>query len=90
MMICVTDKVENIVGKGENADYHNFLLFPQCFQKPSFIGLENQELCGKGVMAMVKSLQSVTCLCVSWLSQTSTDTTCLSKGTGYFSHMHQR
>ena len=27
--------VENIVGKGENAGYQHFLLFPQCFQKAS-------------------------------------------------------
>ena len=27
------DRVENIVGKGENAGYQHFLLFPQCFQK---------------------------------------------------------
>ena len=27
---------ENIVGKGENAGYQQFLLFPQCFQKFSF------------------------------------------------------
>ena len=26
-------RVENIVGKGENAGYKQFLLFPQCFQK---------------------------------------------------------
>ena len=25
-------RVENIVGKGENAGYQHFLLFPQCFQ----------------------------------------------------------
>ena len=30
--------VENIVGKGENAGYQHFLLFPQCFQKGSFSG----------------------------------------------------
>ena len=30
--------VENIVGKGENAGYQHFLLFPQCFQKPSDSG----------------------------------------------------
>ena len=35
-MISVLDKVENIVEKGENADYQHFLLFPQCFQKASF------------------------------------------------------
>ena len=31
-------RVENIVGKGENADYQHFLLFPQRFQKASFSG----------------------------------------------------
>ena len=30
--------VENIEGKGENAGYQHFLLFPQCFQKASFSG----------------------------------------------------
>ena len=35
MMIYVLDRVQNIVGKGENAGYQHFLLFPQCFQKPS-------------------------------------------------------
>ena len=29
--------VENIVGKGENAGYQYFLLFPQCFQKASML-----------------------------------------------------
>ena len=28
-----SDRVENIVGNGENADYQHFLLFPQGFQK---------------------------------------------------------
>ena len=27
----VFGRVESIVGKGENADYQYFLLFPQCF-----------------------------------------------------------
>ena len=27
----VLGRVENIVGKGENAGYQHFLLFPQCF-----------------------------------------------------------
>ena len=29
--------VENTVGKGEIARYEQFLLFPQCFQKASFL-----------------------------------------------------
>ena len=35
IIICLFDKVENIVGKGENAGYQQFLLFPLCFQKAS-------------------------------------------------------
>ena len=31
-------RVEIIVGKEENAGYQHFLLFPQCFQKASFLG----------------------------------------------------
>ena len=35
VMKFVTYRIENIVGKGEYAGYQHFLLFPQCFQKPS-------------------------------------------------------
>ena len=35
-MIYVFDRVEKIVGKGENA-YQHFLLFPQCFFKALFL-----------------------------------------------------
>ena len=38
MTIGVTDWVENIVVKGENAGYQHFLLFPQCFQRLFFQG----------------------------------------------------
>ena len=38
-------RLENIVGKGENAGHQHFLLFPQCFQKASFQGLF-KGLCG--------------------------------------------
>ena len=31
----ILGRVENIVRKGENGDYQHFLLFPQCFHKPS-------------------------------------------------------
>ena len=36
MVISVFDMVENNVGKGENAGYQHFLLFPQCFRKLFF------------------------------------------------------
>ena len=34
-LIFVLGKVKNILGKGENAGYQHFLLFPTCFQKAS-------------------------------------------------------
>ena len=33
------ERIENIVGKGENTGYHHFLLFPQSFRKDSYKGL---------------------------------------------------
>ena len=33
----VLGRVENIVGKGENAGSQHFLRFPQCFQKVSCV-----------------------------------------------------
>ena len=35
-IISVYNRGENIVGKGENAGYQQFLLFPQCFQNIFF------------------------------------------------------
>ena len=38
MIISIFERVENTVGKGESAGNQHFLLFAQCFQKPSFQG----------------------------------------------------
>ena len=38
MTISLLDKAENSMGKGENAGYQHFLLFPQCFPKPFSLG----------------------------------------------------
>ena len=46
--------VENTVGKGENARYEQFLLFPQCFQKACFPGASK----GVIVWELVKALLS--------------------------------
>ena len=46
MIISVSDRVENIVGKGENAGYQHFPLFLQCFQKDISWGCKKLELCG--------------------------------------------
>ena len=36
MTISLSDRVGKPVGKGESADYQQFLLFPQCFSKAFF------------------------------------------------------
>ena len=59
MIISVLDRVENIVGKGENAGYHHFLLFPQCFQKASFPDGS------KGVIVWEWATQALQ-ICPSW------------------------
>ena len=33
------DRIKNMVGKGENAGYQHFLLFPPCFLWGSFVGM---------------------------------------------------
>ena len=40
-------RIENIVGKGENAGDQHFLLIPQCFQRPLPEGPFKSELCGE-------------------------------------------
>ena len=47
MMIFLSYRVANIVEIGGNAGYQNFLLFPQCFQKPYFSGPLKLGLCGE-------------------------------------------
>ena len=44
MVVIIDESVENIVGKGENADIQHFLHFPQYFLKPSFSGLLRYEI----------------------------------------------
>ena len=46
MMIYVFNRPENIVGKGENADYQHFLLFPQSFKGPFPRGCNKSGSCG--------------------------------------------
>ena len=36
-MVIAFDRIENIVEKGEYAGYRHFLLYPQWFQKNSFL-----------------------------------------------------
>ena len=45
----VLRRVENIVGKGENAGYQHFHLFPECFQKLFFSrGVKSRDCVVKG------------------------------------------
>ena len=57
MIEFVLDMVGNIVGKGENAGYQHFLLFPQCFQKDPFLEVFKVRIAGQGV----KGQRSVNC-----------------------------
>ena len=45
MTISLLDRVENAEGKGENAGYQHFLLFSQCFPKPSSLGVIKSRDC---------------------------------------------
>ena len=45
MMISISDRVGNIVGKEENAGYQHFLLFRQCFQKAFFSAVVKSRDC---------------------------------------------
>ena len=45
MMISVSNRAENIVGKGENAGYQHFLLFPKCFQEASSLRVVKRQDC---------------------------------------------
>ena len=44
MIILICARVENSVGKRENAGYQYFLLYPQCFQKASSLELLSKAL----------------------------------------------
>ena len=41
----VFDLVENVMEKGQNIGYQHFLLFPQCFHKPSLFGVVKSHDC---------------------------------------------
>ena len=48
MMIFLSDKLKNIVGKGENAGFQDFLLFPKMFSKAFFFrGVKSQDYVAK-------------------------------------------
>ena len=56
MMISVSDRVENIVGKGENAGYQYFQLFPLCFRKASFSASLKVEIVWYRIKDLAKSI----------------------------------
>ena len=49
MMVLISDMVENIVGKGENAGNQHFLLFQQYFQNAPTTGSLKVGIMGKGL-----------------------------------------
>ena len=62
-MMISSDWVENIVGKGENAGYQHFVLFPQCFQKPSWY-IETQNCVSRVKLFKSNSASNSICNCV--------------------------
>ena len=67
--ISLYDRVENTVGKGENAGYQHFLLFPQCFPKPSWRH-KKSGLCDKGLkLEIVWERFRMLYLCVVYLQE---------------------
>ena len=44
LVISVHDRIENIVGKGENAGYQNFIISPLCSEKATSKGLSSKVL----------------------------------------------
>ena len=55
----VIDRVENIVGKGENAGYQHFLLYPQCFLSFSenFLIFPSHLICHLQILSIWTSLK---------------------------------
>ena len=70
-MISIFEGVKNIVGKGENAANHPFLLFPQCFKGLLFHCYKNQGLFGKGFGKELKGPELYFMTLSLTLSQTS-------------------
>ena len=58
MTISVFDRVENTLGKGENAGYQHFLVFPKCFPKPSSLEPLNVGIVRERVNTSVKRIDS--------------------------------
>ena len=62
-MIFLHDRVENIMGKGENGGYSIFSFSHNLFKRLLFLTRKNQGLFGKGLTAKVISWRSVTHMC---------------------------
>ena len=58
MIMSLFERVQNTVGKGENACYQHFLLFSKCFSKASFLRVIKSRKC------VVKSLSVREFLCI--------------------------
>ena len=55
----VFHRIENIVGKEENAGDQHFLLFPQCFKRLFPPVHQKSSLCGKGLRENEKMLVAI-------------------------------
>ena len=62
--------VENIVGQEEIAHYQQFLLFPQCFQKLSFVDVSKWVSMEKGWLVVMGFNTTLIAEVISWQSVT--------------------
>ena len=53
----LSDRVENSVGKEENAGFQHFLLFPQCFERHLPCAIVKTQFVCKRINAQVKQIQ---------------------------------
>ena len=65
-VISVFDRVKNIVGKGENAGYQHFLIFPQCFEKASFPDMSKGVIVWEWLNDLEKFVLSLICSPLGW------------------------
>ena len=61
-VIFVMEMVENTMGKGENAGYQHFLLFPILFSKGCFLRVVKSRDCGVSELILHHAISSLNVL----------------------------
>ena len=86
MEVPLSDRVENIVGKGEIARYEQFLLFPQRFQKLSVVDASKWVSLEQRVLTIILQFETMGLFCRGWRAESACEYAqsdpglCLQKG----------